>query len=1075
MPSYNEDTLAQQTTANFFEQELGWESIYAFHETLGPRGLLGRQNRREVLLIRYLRSALERINPGHPEKAYDDAIAALKDSPSSKDTFAINRDKYKLIRDGFKASYQDPSGKTQKPTLRYIDFNQPDHNHFLCVRELWITDQWGRDKRADIIGFINGIPLLFCELKNLNKDLRIAYTDNYTDYLDTIKPLFYYNAIVLLGNGIQAKIGSLGSPYEYFHDWKRLEEREPGCVDMETLLRGVCTKTNFLDLTENFIIFDDSGPSTTKIIAQNHQYLGVNRAVASVNDRHNNNGKLGVFWHTQGSGKSYSMVFFTQKIQRKLGGNFSFIICTDRKDLDEQIYGTFAGCGLANNDKDPCRPASHEQLSEFLQTRKAYLFTLIQKFNQPLEAPNPRNDIIVISDEAHRTQYGTFARNMRDALPNAGYIGFTGTPLISDEQELTRAIFGDYISTYDFQRAVDDHATVPLYYDARGEKLEVITNDVNDRVAKKLEELEASGEDDNTIERLKRALGKDYGILTSEDRLDAIAKDFVEHYSTSWGIGKAMFICLDKLTCVKMYNKIIHHWQQKITDLKTHHRTLTDQQAAAESDRKIAWMEETITAVMVSNEQNEVKRFQEWGLDINPHRALINNGFELDDGKRISLEKAFKQEDHPFRVAIICAMWLTGFDVPSLSILYLDKPLKAHTLMQAIARANRVNTGKHNGLIVDYCGILKHLRAALKTFATQKDEGRLNEDGDENPVIDPTKPQLELLKELKKAIAELQKFFQTHNIELQDIIDSDGFQKNNLLNQAQEAANTNDETRKRFIALCQEIFKLYQACLTLPEVSAYTPTYNAIKFLYKWITASDVTPKDINALLAQFQDIIDDSVTVSTNRDHPDQLYDISQIDFDKLRQEFKRTQQPRTRIYDLTRAIEQKLTRMVQQNSSRINYQERFEEIIERYNRTKDQLIIQQTFEELLNFIQDLSEEDSRAQRENLEQETLAIFDKLREGKNDLSKQDMKRIKEIAIGLLQVLKQNQLQIEHWRDKESTRSDVSTTIHDYLYDDTTGLPVDSYTEDEVHEKSQVVYLHIFEKYPHLPSPYYAAA
>jgi type I restriction enzyme R subunit len=199
----------------------------------------------------------------------------------------------------------------------------------------------------------------------------------------------------------------------------------------------------------------------------------------------------------------------------------------------------------------------------------------------------------VISDEAHRSQYGTFARNMRDALPNAGYIGFTGTPLISDEQQLTREIFGDYVSTYDFQRAVDDHATVPLYYDARGEKLEVITNEVNDRIAEKLAEVESSGEDDNTIDRLKKALGKDYGILTSEDRLDAIAQDFVEHYSTSWGIGKAMFICLDKLTCVKMYNKITHHWQQKIAELKTHHKTLTDQQAAAESDRKIAWMEQT--------------------------------------------------------------------------------------------------------------------------------------------------------------------------------------------------------------------------------------------------------------------------------------------------------------------------------------------------------------------------------------------------------------------------------------------------------------------------------------------------
>ena len=895
MNNYNEDTLVQQTTADFLHTELGWESIYAYSETLGTNGLLGRDNRKQVILTRYLRPALERINPGHPPKAYEDAIAALLNSPSSKETFAINRDKHNLIRDGFQANYQDTNGETQKPTLRYIDFNNPDQNHFLCVRELWITDTWGRDKRTDIIGFINGIPLLFGELKNLNKDLRVAYDDNYTDYLSTIEHLFHYNAIVLLGNGNQAKIGSLGSPYEYFHDWKRLEEQEPGCVEMQTLLRGVCNKTNLLDLIENFIIFDDSGPTTAKIIAQNHQYLGVNRAVESVKHRHDNNGKLGVFWHTQGSGKSYSMVFFTRKIQRKLGGNFSFIICTDRKDLDKQIYETFTGCGLANNDRDPCRIGSHEQLGEFLQTRKSYIFTLIQKFNKPLETRNLRDDIIVISDEAHRTQYGIFARNMRDALPNAGYIGFTGTPLMGSDRQLTREIFGDYVSTYDFQRAVDDNATVPLYYDARGEKLGIITNDVNDRIAEKLEEVESSGEDDDTIERLKKALGNDYGILTSEDRLEAIAKDFVDHYSTSWGIGKAMFICLDKLTCVKMHNKITHYWQQKIADLKTHRQTLTDQQAVIECDRQIAWMEETITAVMVSNEQNEVKKFQEWGLDINPHRALINNGFELNDGKRISLENAFKKEDHPFRVAIVCAMWLTGFDVPSLSVLYLDKPLKAHTLMQAIARANRVNEGKHNGLIVDYCGILDHLRKALATFAGSQDEGRENENNGEaegdDLVVDPTKPQLELLEELKKAIAALTQFFKGYNIEFQQIIDSEGFEKNALLNQAQEAANTNEDSRKHFDALCQEIFKIYKSCLTLPEISQYIPTYNAIKFLHKWVTANDQTPKDLNALLAQFQDVIDQSVTVITNNDHPDQLYDISQIDFDKLRQEFGKAQ----------------------------------------------------------------------------------------------------------------------------------------------------------------------------------------
>lgn len=433
-------------------------------------------------------------------------------------------------------------------------------------------------RRADIVGFVNGLPLLFIECKNVHKDLEVAYNNNYKDYLDTIPHLFHWNAVLMLGNGIQAKIGSLGSPYSFFHEWKRLAEEQPGVVDMETLLKGVCEKTNFLDLAENFTVFDESAGEPRKILARNHQFLGVNRAIEAVTDRKRRDGKLGVFWHTQGAGKSYSMVFFTRKVHRKLGGNFTFLVLTDREDLDTQIYKTFAGCGVVDNDRDPCRASSGEHLSKLLAQHKSHIFSLIQKFNQTVvggQVYTQRDDIIVITDEAHRTQYGTLALNMRNAMPSASYIGFTGTPLFKDD-EITKRVFGDYVSTYDFQRAVDDKATVPLYYDARGDKLGIAIDDLNERIAEKLEELETS--DLDVEQRLEQELKRDYHIITAGKRLDQAARDFVWHYSTAWETGKAMLVCIDKITCVRMHRLIEFYWHERIKVLEGQLSSAKDEQ-----------------------------------------------------------------------------------------------------------------------------------------------------------------------------------------------------------------------------------------------------------------------------------------------------------------------------------------------------------------------------------------------------------------------------------------------------------------------------------------------------------------
>ncbi|MFN2358915.1 MAG: type I restriction endonuclease, partial [Desulfotignum sp.] len=363
MSAYTEDSLVQQTTAAYMEEALGWTSVLAFNnEDFGPDSLLGRSSDREVVLVRSLRAKLAELNPGLPASAYEDAVRQMTAAPAIQSPAANNREKYVLIRDGVPVTFRNDKGERVRQRLRVMDFQEPGNNEFLCVRELWVQGDLYR-RRADIVGFVNGLPLLFMELKNVHKDIRAAYEQNFADYKDTVPHLFHHNAMVVLANGVDAKIGSMTSRFGHFHEWKRLAEEEPGAVDMETLLKGICGKNNFMDLVENFIVFDDSAGEPKKILARNHQFLGVNRAVDAVLHRKQRNGRLGVFWHTQGAGKSYSMVLFTRKVHRRLGGNFTFLVLTDREDLDTQIYRTFAGCGVVDNDRDPCRAASGQDLA----------------------------------------------------------------------------------------------------------------------------------------------------------------------------------------------------------------------------------------------------------------------------------------------------------------------------------------------------------------------------------------------------------------------------------------------------------------------------------------------------------------------------------------------------------------------------------------------------------------------------------------------------------------------------------------------------------------------------------------
>jgi len=1062
---YDEDHLVQQTTADYLAR-LKWQSLLGYNTEVfndnGPLGQrsagkinLGRTNENEVVLRRYLQEGLVSLNPGLPAQAYANAVRQLTEISAAQSPLQTNRDLNELIRSGVKVTYPLPHGGMGTRTLRVIDFDNPDNNSFLCVRELWIKGSLYR-RRADIVGFVNGLPLLFMEVKNLHKSLLRAHDENLSDYRDTIPHLFYHNAITILGNGHKAVIGAYSTPYKFFREWKRLEEDDKGVVDMETLLKGVCDRRNFLDLVENYILFDDSTGDTIKIVAQNQQFLGVNRAVEAVKHRQQLNGRLGVFWHTQGAGKSYSMVFFARKIHRKLGGNFTFLVLTDREDLDNQIYRTFVGTGAVKENDDVRAANGGDLKSKLTDQHAAYVFSLIQKFNKPVAKGDPysdRSDIIVMTDEAHRTQYGTLALNMRLALPNVSYIGFTGTPLMKGD-EITKQVFGGYISKYGFQRAVEDGATLPLYYDARGEKLDLAHSELNERIAEKLEEFEAELSDRDVATRLEHELKREYHIITADDRLDAIAKDFVEHYSTRWESGKAMLVCIDKVTCARMYGYIFQHWHAKTKELEKALKSAKDEQEAVNLQRLINWMKETLAAVVVSEEQGEVAKFREWNIDITPHRKLLKEGFTLPDGSRLDMETAFKRDAHPFRIAIVCAMWLTGFDVKSLATLYLDKPLKAHTLMQAIARANRVKDGKENGLIVDYCGILKNLRKALATFGGHT--------GDETPPpeIDPLKPETDLLAELDEAIGLVRGFLTERGINLDDLYERDGFDRNAALVAAKEAINADDEGRKRFEIMARAVFAKFKACLTLEDVLSRRTAHAAINYVYKSLE-EDRDQADISKIMQELHKVVADAVQPrALSRDEPTKLYNIAAIDFERLRQEFERSPNRNTQARALRDAIEARLARMIAKNPLRINFQQHYEELVAEYNAEKDRVTIEETFERLLKLVAELDEEEKRAAEENLPEDALPIFDLLR--KDTLTPADIKKIKAVAVDLYARLQKIEQDIANWRATEGNRDRVHQMIYDTLYTDETGLP-GSYDAEEINVATDRVYQFVYSQ------------
>lgn len=727
-------------TIKLFEQ-LGYNTANCYSEKIGNNSTLGRETKAEVVLISKLRPALEKLNPTLPTEAIHLAIEELIRDRNALSLANANREIYKLLKDGVNVTYRNTDNQEITEKVQIINWKNPTENNFFLASQFWVSGEM-YTRRADLIGFVNGIPLLFIELKAHHKRLDLAYQNNFCDYRNTIPQLFWYNGIVIFSNGTESRIGSVTANWEHFAEWKKINsEGEAGMISLDTMIRGTCEKTKLLDIIENFTLFSEEKGQIIKLVAKNHQYLGVNNAIEAVKKIRENQGRLGVFWHTQGSGKSFSMQFFSQKVHRQITGNWTFVIITDRDDLDNQIYKNFAKTGAVTEPEKEVRAKSGDHLKQLLQEDHRYIFTLIQKFRTAKGEKYPqlsdREDVIIIADEAHRSQYDTFAKNMRRALPKAGFIGFTGTPLMIGE-EATKREFGDYISVYNFKQSIEDNATVPLFYENRIPQLQLVNTQLNENIAYAIELADL---DEEAEHKLEREFSREYHLITRDERLETIAQDIVTHFLGRGHQGKAMVISIDRFTAVKMYDKVRAYWQQHLT-------TLQSQLDTAEAPKRehlegmIHYMQTTDMAVIISQSQNEVETFRNKKLDIQPHRKRLVNE---------ALDEKFKDADHPLRIVFVCAMWMTGFDVPSCSTIYLDKPMLNHTLMQTIARANRVFKDKVNGLIVDYIGVFRNLQKALAIYGSASGGGV--QEGDT-----PVQAKTALVAELRKAILEATNF-----------------------------------------------------------------------------------------------------------------------------------------------------------------------------------------------------------------------------------------------------------------------------------------------------------------------------
>lgn len=1013
----------------------------------------GRANKKECVLPDIMLKSLRKINPDIAEEYLEKIVKDLRRDFTGTDITATNYKLFNQIRNGIKINVRK-NGKEDFDLVRLIDFDVPANNTFTAVSQMWLQGKVYY-RRPDILIFVNGMPLVFIELKNSIVKIEEAYNKNLKDYIRDIPNLFAFNQICVLSNGLETKLGAFNATYDYFFEWLKVDS-EKESLDRKALLNaenvsdssvkyfvdGLLNKDRLIDYIENFILFQNQ---SVKIIAKNHQFLGVNNLMQSVKDRRELNGKLGVFWHTQGSGKSYSMVMFARKVRRKIEGNFTFLIITDREDLDNQIHKNFVRTEVIGSN-DECQPKNGKQLREFLQSNKPFIFTLIHKFRYDKGKKYPvlstRDDILVLVDEAHRTQYKDLAENMRTALPNANYIAFTGTPLLGSKR-LTNQWFGNYVSEYNFAQSIEEGSTVPLFYSRRVPEVGLENDFLDDDVVDIIED-ENLNEDETRL--LENSSSRILEVIKRDDRLDKIAQDIAYHFPRRGFLGKGMVVSVDKYTAVKMYDKVQHYWGIEKQKIIKERNTAPTKERRDELTKILSYMESVEMAVIISEEADENQKFAKQGLDISIHRERMKA--ITADGKDI--EDRFKDANDPLQLVFVCAMWLTGFDVPNLSTLYLDKPMKGHTLMQAIARANRVYVGKPCGIIVDYVNVFKYMKKALSEYATGADSA-------EYPAKDIDK----LIGYIDSTIDEADSFLLGLGIEIRKIVENGNtLDRLDDLRSVFNSIVANDENKEKFKVILNTLTNLYEAAK--PEIfekNWNNEKFSSLVYLHGLLYRTIDDEKIARARL-RMAGLLDSSVSANENfteyskQDnqthviHSSKVIDLSKIDVDELRKEIRTAPYKAVEIDDLKAFIDKALQQMLNRNCTRNKFSERFKRIIDSYN--AGGVENEDYYEQLVKLVEELRKENQRADAEGLTEEELELFDLLLAGKK-LTIAEEQKVKLSAKNLYQKLtaQKSELFVVDWYKDEQPRAKVQSAVETSLNDD---LP-ESY--DAVSFKSKI--------------------
>ncbi|MCX7782499.1 MAG: type I restriction endonuclease subunit R [Meiothermus sp.] len=1009
MPGFNENTVEQATLE--WLRGMGYE--YRFGPEIAPEEANAeRTDYREVLLRGRLRGALFRLNPGLPEAAIDEAIRKIS-APEHPSLMQNNRAFHRMLTDGFEVETLW-EGQTRGWRVQLVDYTHPENNNWLVVNQFTVQD--GQiERRPDVVVFLNGLPVALFELKNLKDEkatVKKAY-DQLQTYARQIPRLFVYNVLQVISDGLEARLGCLGAEFERFVAWKTVTGREVLSESLETLTKGVFERARMLQLIRHFVTFEDDGQRISKKVAAYHQFHAVQKAVESVkaasqeSAQEGMRGKGGVIWHTQGSGKSLTMVFFAGKlVLEPTLQNPTLVVITDRNDLDDQLFDTFSYSAQLLRQK-PVQAESRAHLRELLSVQSGgVVFTTIQKFlpeerGDRFPTLSERRNVVVLVDEAHRTQYGFeakvdewgrttygFARNLRDALPNATYVGFTGTPIEFGDARNTRAVFGDYIDIYDIERSIADNATKPIYYESRLAKLSLDEAE-RPRLDEAFEEV-TEGEELEGREKLKSKWAQLEALVGTPKRIAQIAGDLIQHFEQRQVAlkGKGMIVCMSRRICVDLYNALVKlrpEWHDSADD------------------------KGYLKVVMTGSASDPT----EW----QPHiRSKARNQ---------EIAKRFRDPDSDFRLVIVRDMWLTGLDVPSLHTMYLDKPMKGHNLMQAIARVNRVFKDKPGGLVVDYIGIANSLREALAVYTQSGGQGQ--------PVLD----QDLALRAFEEKLSVCRGLF--HGFDYSDFVEGSPADKLALLPNAQDFVLGLRDGLERFQKAATELSKAY-ALVAATDEGASAQDEVVFFLTVRAALAKPERGRQQQAradLGAAIQQLIDQAIA-------PNGVIDLFQAaglqkpDISILSEAFlaevREMPQRNLAVEMLERLLSDEVKLRAKKNliESRA-FSEKLQAALNKYqNRTIETA---QVIEELIALARELREARNRGERLGLSEDELAFYDALEVNDSAVQVMGDEALKTIARELAETVRKNTT--IDWSVREQVRAHLRRMVkrvlrkHDY--------------------------------------------